>query len=194
MQAVAAIDAPTPHRFVKITLRLFAGISTGSVSSNPALSASACTASRSRTPQRGSRSRNCASKASLLGAVIRAVASIRSVQVQYVSRGQSLARAAHERHGRFPRRDVDHVDAHDRRDFANAPVAAQHIEQERRVQVGELFMRAPRCDRSARIGVRIAWLPHDARQRGRTMHGMLSGAARDLQHHAGSRQNAREDR
>ena len=53
------------------TLKLLAGISTISASSNPAAAASSTTASRSRKPQSGSFARSRASNASLLGAVWR---------------------------------------------------------------------------------------------------------------------------
>ncbi len=49
--------------------RLFAGIATISASSNPASTATACTSSRSRTPQRGSSPRRRSSKRWLLSAV-----------------------------------------------------------------------------------------------------------------------------
>ena len=62
---------------------------------------------------------------------------------------------------------------------------------------GALRFASPSCARHAAIdaracGVRIARLPDDARQRRGAMHGVLAGAARDLQHDAACRQHARE--
>lgn len=128
---------------------------------------------------------------------MRAIAPIRPIQVKYAPRRKMPRRAAKQRFGGLPRRDVDHVDAHDRRDsrvLADAPVVLTHIERKRRVQIREARMLAPRVDGCARGGIRIAWLPHDAGQRRRAMHGMLTGAARDLQHDASGRQHARQDR
>ncbi len=161
--------------------------------SNPAASASASTASRSRTPQSGSALRSCASNAALLGAVLTALAPQRSVEEQHAAVRQHARRAVDQRLRRRPRRDVDHVDAEYRVGARDRPGQAD-VERERFAHIGQCFGLRPGADRAIKRRIGLARLPCEVRQRGGEMRDVLPGAARDLQHEPGRRQGASQHR
>ncbi len=62
----------------------------------------------------------------------------------------AIGRPTEQRLGGLPGRDMDHVDADDRRNFADAPVGRQDIERERCFQIVESGVGAPCRDGVAR--------------------------------------------
>src|SRR4051812_19862998 len=119
------------------------------------------------------------------------------VEVEDAARRKQSPGARHQPLGGPPRRDVDHVDRNDRIGASDGPAWHGRIELERRLEVRQSGRAAMRRDAAQRRGVSVARLPGEMREAGGEVHGMLAGAACDLEHRAATRQHAtkhREDR
>jgi hypothetical protein len=137
---------------------------------------------RSRTPQEGSLARSEASKAALLGAVKRPSSFIGAVEVQRRAGSQQRACPAQQRLAGRPRRDVDHVDAHDRVGLASPATAS--APRPAPPPAASSSARAPpprpRCSPAPPRHARSA--ATSARQRRRKAHRVLPGATGDFEH------------
>ncbi len=173
----------------KRTQRLLAGISAMTGGAKPAAIARSATASRSRTPHAELRRRRSASNAALLGAVWPPAAPVRAVEEQQPARRQHARGAAHEPDGRGPRRDVDHVDAHDDVGARDRPGVGGGVERQCRQNVRQPRRGGPRIDAGARLRIGVARLKHDLRTgEPRKVHRVLARSARHLEHQSAGRQ------
>ena len=80
--------------------------------------------------------------------------------------------------------------ADDRVGALDRPRRRGDVERERRQEVRQAGVGAMSRDARERFRIAIGRLPGQPRQRGRAMHGMLAGAARDLEHRPAGRQHA----
>ena len=161
---------------------------------SPAVSATATTSSRRRTPHAESRSRSDRSKARLLGAVGRFGTDESAVVVEGGSGCEHATGAAHESFCRRPRRDVQHVDADDRVGGSHRPVCPGDVEFDRVQDVVGVSVSHPRADARERFGGSIRRLPQRVGKPWGEVHGVLAGPAGDLEDPAGGWQHSFEYR
>ena len=127
-------------------------------------------------------------EALVAGRRVLAAALERAVHIKEARRRQHARRAAEQRLGRRPGRDVDHVDVEDRVGVGDGPGLALDVEEQRRRDV--LGARAPRRDAREVGRRRVRWLPAEGGQRAREDGHVLARAAGDLEDQAGRREHA----
>ena len=157
----------------------------------PACSASAATASRSRTPQAGLRAQEIAVEGLVARRRVPPLALEGAVEEQDAARREHTRRAVDETDGSFPGRDVDHVAAEDDVGAGDGPGLGGGVERERGANVREPGSGRPGVGAGASARVRVARLKDHLRPaRAGKVRGVLARAARHLEHQALRRQVA----
>src|SRR6476659_9829289 len=122
-----------------------------------------------------------------------AVALERSVKEQPPTGPQITARTCEQALGNAPWRDVDHIGAEHRQQFAGAAAVAHlgtpcrigKVDPERRMDIRQPCMRPPCRDAFEMLLVEVARPPRDFGNMPREIDHMLAGAAAGLKHVAG---------
>ena len=106
---------------------------------------------------------------------------------------QNPRRTAHKRCCRFPRRDMDHVDAKYRIGLLHRPGVSHHVKHQGQQKIGKLRFSLPCRDAGNGSRVWIGRLEAKRREMCREMQRVFARTTRDFQHQTCSRQMARQD-
>ena len=111
-----------------------------------------------------------------------AIPPIGPIEKEDPARRQNNRSIAHQANGRWPRRNVDHVDADHEIGPDRWVDALCDIKLNGRPNVRQVQMESPGISTCASIGIRVAWLKRQFRVRSCEVHGVFTASARDLQH------------